>query len=341
MGVGLRALKLRSVVGAIVCGLLLSLATGFAENSPEVGIPEFKHYGYPLVWRVTKTFEPTEYRFTSFTIDAAFWIAISLLTLILLELLKSKVGFKYEMLLLPLVLFIPLGLVMDFVHESGHALWGTATGGRLTYMKVTYLEIYPRLALTPQFELGKVQVVWDGPGPTYFQYGLFLLGGSLMTNIVSWLLALILLWTRLGHKTQVALRLLGIFGLLDLPLYVLFPQIGLRHWIFLGGCQPEPLLGARMMEIPDVAFYVIVGLTTLGLIFLHFRPLWDKAEKRIRIFLGKAQSRHEDFHEPNNTPMTTVRVYHSIEGYCCGNHKLFLKGTISYTEPTQPGCIPP
>lgn len=306
----LQTLRLRSIGGAIVCGLLLSLATGLAENSPDASIIGYKHYGHPLVWRVTKTFEPTEYIFTSFAIDAAFWIAISLLALILLELLKSRVDFKYEMVLLPLVLFIPLGLVMDLVHESGHVLWGTATGGRLTYMKVTYLEIYPRLALTPQFELGKVQVVWDTPSPTNFEYGLFLLGGSLTTNIVSWVLALILLRTSLGHKTQVALRFLGIFGLLDLPFYVLFPQIGLRHWVFLGGCQPEPLLGARMMGMPDIAFYVTVALTTLGLIFLHFRPLWEKIERRIRIFLGKAQSRHENFYKHNNTPKNTLGVHY-------------------------------
>ena len=299
-----QTLRLRSIVGAIVCGLLLSLATGLVENGPEIGIPEFKHYGYPLVWRVTKTFQPTEFRFTSFAIDTAFWIAISFLAVIILKILKLRIGFRYETLLLPLALFIPLGLVMDFVHEFGHAMWGTAVGGRLTYMKIAYFEIYPKLAITPQFQLGLVEVKGL---PTEFASGVMRLGGSLTTNIISWLLALILLRTSLGYKTQVALKILGLFGLLDLPFYVLFPQLGLRHWIFLGGRQPEPLLGARKMGIPDPAFYTMVVLTTLGLIFLYFKPLWEKAAEMIKTFTGMAQSKHgENLENSINSAQSNV-----------------------------------
>ncbi len=285
MGLASQTLRLRSVVGVIVCGALLSLATGLVERPQDASIMRYKYYGYPLVWRVTKLFEPTEFRFTSLAINATLWITISFLVLIILEILKSRVGFKYETLLLPLVLFIPLGLVMDFVHEFGHALWGTIVGGRLTYMQIAYFQIYPRLALTPQFRLGLAEVTGLA---TEFASGAMQLGGSLTTNIVSWLLALILLRVSLGFKRQVALRVLGLFGLLDLPFYVLFPQLGLRHWIFLGGCQPEPLVGARKMGISDPAFYTMVILTTLGLIFLYFKPLWERAGKRIKAFLVRA-----------------------------------------------------
>ena len=293
MRFALQTIRLRSIVMAIVCGLLLSLATGLVENPPqEASIMRFKYYGHPLAWRVTDIFGPTEYRLNSLAVDAAFWIIISFLAVILIERLKLRVGFKYETLLLPLVLFVPFGLVMDFVHEFGHVILGVALGGRLTYMKVTFFEIYPRLAITPQFTLGVVQVVWDMPSPPVFEYGLFLLGGSLTTNVVSWLLALFLLRINFRFKTQGTLKMLGFFGLLDLPFYVLLPQIGLRHWILLGGCQPEPLMGARNIGIPDPAFHLMVSLTTLGLIFLYFRPLWEKAGKRMRTFLGMAQSKH-------------------------------------------------
>lgn len=284
-------LRFKSLVVAMFCGVLVSLATGFVENPPEASIIGFKYYGYPLVWRVTKTLQPTEFRFASLAIDAAFWITISFLVSIILEkiaLPRLRVSFKYETFLLPLVLFIPLGLVMDFVHEFGHALWGIALGGRLDYIKITFFEIYPRFAITPQFCLGYVVVT----GLAGFEYGLFLLGGSLTTNIVSWLLALILLKRSLRYKTQVALRILGLFGLLDLPFYVLFPQIGLQHWIFLGGDTPEPLIGARKMGMPDPAFYIMVFLTTLGLIFLYFKPLRERAEKRIKTLLGVARSKN-------------------------------------------------
>jgi len=279
-----QTLRLRSLFWVIVCGVLLSLATGLIENQPEASIIGFTYYGYPLIWLVTKTLQPAEFRFTNLAVDAAFWIAISLLAFIFLEKIvhpKLRVGFKYREFFLLLVLFILLGLVMDFVHEFGHALWGTAVGGRLTYMKIAYFEIYPRFTITTQFCLGYVVVAGL---LTEFEHGLFLLGGSLMTNIISWLLALILLKTKLRYRTQVALKILGLFGLLDLPFYVLFPQIGLRHWILLGGDTPEPLLGARNIGIPDPVFYVMTVLTTLGLAFIYFKTIWEKAWKRIKTF---------------------------------------------------------
>lgn len=141
-----------------------------------------------------------------------------------------------------------------------------------------YFEIYPQFSLTSTFVLGFVRV--EGLA-TEFASGLMSLGGSLTTNIVSWLLALILLKTKFGYRTQIALRILGFFGLFDLSFYVLFPQIGLRHWIFLGGDTPEPLLGARNIGIPDLVFYIMSVLTTLGLAFLYFKTIRERIWKRI------------------------------------------------------------
>ena len=278
----LQILRLKLIVAAIVCGLLLSLATGLVENSPGVSIMRFRYYGHPLAWLVTDIFGPTAFRFDSLAIDAIFWIGISFLVLVVLELLKMKVELKYEALLLPLVLFVPLGLVMDFVHEFGHAVWGTSAGGRLIYMQIAYFQVYPQVAITPQFQLGLVQFTGL---TTQFASGVMLLGGSLTTNIVSWVLALILLKMSFESKKEVALKMFGLFGLLDLPFYVLFPQLGLRHWILLGGSQPEPLLGARKTGIPDPAFYLMVVLSTLGLLFLYFKPFWKMVREKIKIDL--------------------------------------------------------
>jgi hypothetical protein len=174
--------------------------------------------------------------------------------------------------------FIPLGLLMDLTHELGHALWGIVAGGHLAYLKITYFQIYPNFALTPTFVLGYVEVMGLTTG---FARGLFLLGGSVTTNIVAWLIGLLLLTVHTGNRKQVILKTLGFFGILDLPLYVLFPLIGLQHWILLGGNIPEPLIGARHVGIPDPAFYAIVISTTLGLLLLYlarfraylFKPL--------------------------------------------------------------------
>ena len=270
-------LRLKVFFGAIVLGVILSLATGLVIK-PEISIPEIRHYGYPLFWRETNLNGPTVYVLPNLAIDIAFWIIASLIAFAILEIAVTKLGrsVDYKMLFFGLALLIPLGLVMDFIHESGHAIWGTAAGGRLTYMQVAYFVIYPQPAITPEFRLGYAQV--EGL-TTQFASGLMSLGGSLTTNIASWLIALILLTVSLGYKTQLSLKILGVFGLLDLPLYVLFPQLGLRHWIFIGGCTPEPLIGARRMGIPDPIFYILVILSTFGLLSTYFRPLRDQLWK--------------------------------------------------------------
>jgi hypothetical protein len=280
---------LKLIFGALLCGIVVSLTTGLVENRTMPGIPENKNYGYPLIWRVTSLNGPPEYMLINLAIDTVFWIAFSFSVFFILGkilLPKLKISVNRKTLLLPLILFIPLGLIMDFVHEFGHAIWGTAVGGRLTYMQIAYLEIYPRLAITPQFQLGLTIV--DGLTYGSFAYGLMLLGGSMTTNIASWLIAIILLKKSFEDKTQVALKVFGLFGILDLPFYVIFPQIGLGHWIFFGGGGgPEPLNGTRMMGIPDPIFYLIVILTTLGLILLYFKHLKEKFTSKIRTLLER------------------------------------------------------
>jgi len=279
------------LVIAVVCGAFVSLGTGLVENPPRASIIGYRYYGHPVVWRVTRTFElPAEYILTNLAIDAAFWIIISSITSVALEkiaLPRLKVDAKGRTLLLCLILFLPLGLVMDLVHESGHALWGVAVGGRLTYMQIGYFEIYPNLAITQQFSLGRTQVAGL---PSKSAQGFFLLGGSMTTNVIAWLLGLILLRTRLGDRTRLALKVLGLFGLLDLPFYVVFPQIGLLHWIFLGGDRPEPLLGARNIGVPDSVFYAVTFLLTIGLIFLYSDFFRKKASKCVISFLGQGFS---------------------------------------------------
>ena len=278
---------MKLVFGAIICGILLSFSTGFVENRTRIGVPENKYHGYPSVWRIASLDGSIEYMLVSLALDVVIWIIVSFVTFFILQkiaLRKLQKGLNYRAFLLPLILFIPLGLVMDFVHECGHVIWGVAVGGRFTYMKVTFFEIYPRFAMTSEFVLGSVYV----EGLAGFKDGLFLLGGPLTTNIIAWLLGVILLKAKLGHRTQVALKILGFFGILDLLFYVVLPQIGLQHWIFVGGSRPEPLIGAREMDIPDPIFYLIVILTTFGLSLLYSKPLKVKITNIVRKFLTRS-----------------------------------------------------
>ncbi len=204
--------------------------------------------------------------------------------MVLIKIFESRANSKYDLGLLPLIMFVPLGFVMDLVHELGHAIWGTTAGGNLNFMQIAYLEIYPRLAMTSRFVLGYARVTGI---PTQFGSGLYLLGGSLTTNLTSWLLALSFLKMGLDFKTEVVVKILGLWGLLDLPLYVLLPQIGFHHWLIIGGSQPEPLVGARRMGIPDLIFYTLVVLTTVGLIFFYFKPLRQKVRRWLSSFSEK------------------------------------------------------
>jgi len=109
-----------------------------------------------------------------------------------------------------------------------------------------------------------------------------LLGGSMTTYIASWILGIGLLARRLESRLRVALKTLGLFGVVDLPFYIIFPQVGLGHWVFLGGNEPEPLNGARTIGMPDPAFYLIAALSTLGLALLYFKTLRSKISATIK-----------------------------------------------------------
>jgi hypothetical protein len=252
---------------------VISLALGFVENSPSASIIGSKSYGYPIAWRVviTSLTITVNYDYGNLIADSIFWFFTVYLTFELIH--RTKTGkmkeiLKSKKLVLFIIIFLLSIIVMDFLHEFGHALWGTASGGKLTFMQITYFIIYPQFELTSNFQLGYVIVTEFSSS---FAHGLFLLGGALTTNIVAWFIGIILLKREFRYEIGFALKMLGVIGLLDLPLYVFLPQIGLRHWIFLGGDRTEPLIGAREMGILDPIFYLAVLVTTFCLTMLYFK----------------------------------------------------------------------
>jgi hypothetical protein len=275
--------KFRRLIFTVVCSIILTLALGLVENSPSASIVGARSYGYPLAWRtvITSLTDIVNYSYVNFVVDLIFWFFALFLLLELVD--RAKTGRWKEIKLTRLAtlvgMFLLSALMMDFLHELGHALWGTVAGGNLTYMQVTFFVLYPKLELASHFRLGYVNIT----GLSSFGHGLFLLGGSLTTNIVAWLIAIILLKKEFSYNKRNFLKMSGIIGLLDLPLYVFLPQIGLSHWIFIGGNTPEPLIGASEMGIPDPVFYLIVLLVIFGLTFLYFKS-------SIKAILGKLKN---------------------------------------------------
>lgn|GEM_PF-2180030 len=87
---------LRSLLGAMILGVLISLAMGFVENRLEATILEVRRYGYPLAWRLVWFLqEPpaTEYLSSNLFLDIVFWFAVSFLTILaLLRVVLPRLG---------------------------------------------------------------------------------------------------------------------------------------------------------------------------------------------------------------------------------------------------------
>ncbi len=266
-----------------VLGLSLSLFTGLLENQPDASLIGASYYGLPLAWRLVRMLQPPVIQLLPLTLDTAFWGVVIFLVVRLVprsrgvwplcrNVMAALSRFPYKRFLPWFVLSLPVGFLMDLLHEGGHALWGTLQGGTLTYLQIAVFQLYPRLALASDFRVGYTVV--EGLS-TPFSRGVFLVGGSVTTHVASWLLVPLLRRRQLGYRIRVLVWTLGLFGLLDLPFYVFFPQIGLKHWIVVGGSSAEPLLGARLMGLPDPFFYLLTGVAVLilGVLYTKLHPV--------------------------------------------------------------------
>jgi hypothetical protein len=151
-----------------------------------VGIPEIKRYGHPLFWLITNLNGPSEYIITNLVLDMVFWVTISFIALFVISKISDKLEITVDSknLLLPLILFVPLGLIMDVIHELEHGVFGTLVGGRLTYIQIAYFIIYPRLAVTPEFQLGAAGKIVPSYYVTDALTSLFLRGAAITSPLL-------------------------------------------------------------------------------------------------------------------------------------------------------------
>ena len=162
--------------------------------------------------------------------------------------------------LILLVLLISLsGLVL---HEAGHGLTALAFGEQ-----IISLHMFPGFQLYPVLKwegwnLNLASIGFTLPDSDW-QNGLILLMGAGTTALVG-ILALVLLALQ---RVQGAFRRLLLFSALLLPLdmiaYTVFPALGLRHWIFIGGLYAEPLLGAQLLGFTPTTFYLVLLAASL------------------------------------------------------------------------------
>jgi hypothetical protein len=263
--------KLVLSAGAMVSGMFAAMLSGLFEQSSKGGMLGAKNFGYPWIWRSNIVQSSTQniLRFDNLAADIAFWSIIIFIVFLLAErfaLKRSNSLLSNKRFVYSAAFLMPMGLLIGLIHELGHALAGTALGGTIAYLQVGFVELYPKLTIASQFKLGSV-IVTGLPSPT--QQGLLLLAGSLSSTIAALTIGVLLYTRKMDYRSTHYLKIIGILGLLDLPLYATFSSMGLRHWILFGETQPEPLIGARQIGIPDPIFYLAVAAITFALILLY------------------------------------------------------------------------
>ncbi len=173
------------------------------------------------------------------------------------------------------------------IHEYGHVITILACGG-----EVQEVGIWPGVIVYPKLDWWWGGEDWDGRIAWYgaklpeepWKAGLCDLMGSGATTIVGYLVLLTVLIFRPNKWKWAALAMMVVVYSSDLPMYAIFPRLGLRAVAFIGGPEPEPLIGALAMGMPEWVFYVLVVLDVLlvgGLLLysvLRLRGNNDKSE---------------------------------------------------------------
>ena len=81
-------MRWRFLFDEIILGLIITLAVGFIENRLGVGIPEFRYYGYPLVWRIVyfdSSFFSSMVVLNNLIVDMVIWTMVSLVVVFLMQ----------------------------------------------------------------------------------------------------------------------------------------------------------------------------------------------------------------------------------------------------------------
>ena len=181
-----------------------------------------------------------------------------------------------------LMFFVALGLVGIvglFVHELGHGITAEVLGGEFRGLYVMPgVQVWPHPGQSyakawPGY-VGLADLKIDG-----WQAGVVDLMGS-GSNLLVAALALGALWMFRPHEWSRRLLVAEALMFVDLLFYTFLPQIGLRHFFFIGGDYAEPLEGAVRLGVPAWAFMLLVALVsalmTWGLVkFVRSNPSRD------------------------------------------------------------------
>jgi hypothetical protein len=76
----------------IIVGICIGFLTGFVVEQPRISIPGNKYHGFPFVWRISGVETGTEIDVFKLIVDCIFWTVTVLGIILLMKILKVKVG---------------------------------------------------------------------------------------------------------------------------------------------------------------------------------------------------------------------------------------------------------
>jgi len=165
------------------------------------------------------------------------------------------------------------------VHEAGHGITAVIFGGEIHSVAIMPgIQLYPTVQLQPWG--GCVAQIGHSPLGNPWQSGLTKIMGSGLTAIVGYFAIAVLFVARPQKLARFAWLSIAILFIWDIIAYSVFPALGLKHWIFIGGVDPEPVIGAAEIGIAPTIYYfglVIHAVASNGLI-LHYLTGSARAE---------------------------------------------------------------
>lgn len=167
-----------------------------------------------------------------------------------------------------LFVLLAIAILGTILHETGHGATAIILGGEIHSVAIMPgIQLYP----TVEFQLwnGWIAQIAYSALDSSWQQGLATIMGSGLTAFAGCGAIAVLLATRPKGLARFAWLSAAILFTWDGLAYSIFPTLGLKHWIVVGGSVAEPAIGATEMGIASPIYYaglVLYAAASQGLI---------------------------------------------------------------------------
>lgn len=160
------------------------------------------------------------------------------------------------------------------IHEGGHVAVTICYGGTIESVSMMPgLQLYPEIK--PVRWTGYVCRVRHSGIRDLRKSALRKLMGSLSTMVAAYVLLVIVAGVPRRYVLKRYLLIASLVLAWDMIAYCIFPQFGLRHYIFVGGYLDEPIVGAYGVGVPLLGCYGLALVNAAGYHWLWLR-IWRR-----------------------------------------------------------------